>query len=237
MTLYALYRISLTDTFILISSHFSSTRRCKESHFSTVHDWDLKSTRALQAHLKAAFHLQSHLLEYKHTEALSNYTEHTGKIAIARKTGLEHNSCRTLWLVPCHQLLGRALQCIKWGCFLITMANPLFEHISAFTQRKYPCVQRKDLQMLKTFESKCIRWFNYYTQVWCKYLSVCVLQSSKYAAMPVCNSYSNTGLGPAVLHTYVNKDLVWFDGPSVWKTSYDTALRAWTQNRTSSFQR
>jgi len=40
MRLYALYRISVTDTFILISSCFSSTTRCKESHFSMVHDWD-----------------------------------------------------------------------------------------------------------------------------------------------------------------------------------------------------
>lgn len=46
-------------------------------------------------------------------EALSYFTENIGKISIARKTGLEANSCRTLQLVPGHQLLGRALQCLK----------------------------------------------------------------------------------------------------------------------------
>lgn len=74
--------------------------------------------------------------------------------------------------MPCHQLLGRALQCLKWGCFLIADGKSIVRPYFCFYTEEVLLCTMKRLRNVKHF--KRIRLFNYYTQIWCKYLSVCV---------------------------------------------------------------
>lgn len=172
----------MTDTFILINSCFSSTRRCKESHFSTVHAWlglQPKSTRALQAHLKAAFDLWSHLLKY------STYRPYLATLNILNYCN--ENRIRL-------QLIKEIVASAMPSAF--RQSSPVYYYMRVFLnhwqqthclspflllRRRNIPMHNEDLQMLKTFESNCMKWFNCSTQIWCKYLSASVLLCSKYA--------------------------------------------------------